>query len=485
MKTRGLLIAALVAVVGMASCTVHDVGQLTDPPVPIPQRFSATDRSLPPERWWEEFNDPTLNSLIAQALSGNLELKSAWTRLDQARALAVQAGAAILPEVTAEAGVSRTRVNKPTARAKDTGNLFSVGLAASYELDLWGRVRSVKNAAEMDLLATRENLDATAISLAAAVGETWFSLVEQRAQKGILTEQADVSKTFLELAELRFSQGRASALDVYQQRLQLAATRSRFAPVEARLKVLQHQLAVLLGRPPRFSIPRIPTTLPELPPPPGSGLPADLLRFRPDLRAAYHQLSAADHRVAIAVADRLPALRLTAGASYQGDEVHTIFDNWIWNIAGNLAAPVFDAGRRKAEVARTRAAVTGLLQEYGRVVLGAFQEVEDALVQERQERIFLADLDHQIGLARATLSEARARYVNGLSDYLPVLTALQVLQKLERERLTAQRRLISFRIQLYRALGGSWMRSLEPSVTMQSARAEHKTVQAEDGEEGR
>jgi len=453
-------------VFGVSCCTLHEVGEVPDPPVHIPQRFSETVKAAAPDRWWEAFDDPELNSLIEQALAGNLELKGAWSRLDQAAALAVQAGAGLLPEVTAEANATRTRTDKPTARVKSTDNLFSLGLVASYEVDLWGRVRSLKGAAESDLRATREDLDAVAITLAASVGETWFALVEQRAQKNLLAEQVKVNETFLELTELRFSQGQASALDVYQQRQHLAATRSQFAPVEARLSVLRNQLDVLRGRPPLSESPADRDTLPELPPLPGTGLPADLLEQRPDLRAGYHRLYAADQRVAAAVADRLPALRLTGRAGYQDNISRDVFNNWVWSLAGNLAAPVFDAGRRKAEVRRAKAEVAGRLHEYGRLVLQAIQEVEDAMVQERQQRIFLADLDSQVALAQATLKEARARYMTGLSDYLPVLTALATLHKLERERLSAHQQLLSFRIQLCRALGGSWTKKIKPGVEM-------------------
>jgi len=469
MRPRYAWTAAVATVLAafVSGCAVYPAGRATAvPPAPVPKRFSDTGEDRVTDCWWKRFHDETLNALVERALRGNLDLKGAWSRLDQAGALAVQAGALRLPEITADGGFARTRVNRPTAPMKSTANLWTLGLAASYEVDLWGRVRSVRGAALEDLRATREDLDTAIVSLAASVGEAWFALVEQRAQKKLLAEQEKVSRTFLELTELRFSQGQASALDVYQQRQHLAAIRSQLAPIEARRNVLRHQLAVLQGRTPTAPIPEGRDALPDLPPLPDTGLPADLLHRRPDVSAAYYRVAAADHRVAAAIAERFPTLRLTGRTGYQANEMADVLDNWVWNLAAGLAMPVFDAGRRKAEVARARAELVGRLTEYGQAILVAVREVEDALVRERQQRTFLADLDHQVQLAQATLNEARARYANGLTDFLNVLTALQALHLLQRERIAAHRQLISFRIRLHRALGGSWTKGVEPSVKL-------------------
>jgi len=433
-------------------------------PAPLPSAYSVVSAEPLSERWWEAFDDPELNAIVEQMLEQNLELKAAWARLDQAAALAAQAGVGLKPTLDLNAGASRTRTNKPTAPGKRTSNLFTLGLAASYEIDLWGRVRAERDAARLDLSASREDVAAAAITLAGTAAETWFSLVEQHAQRRLLDEQIAVNRTYLELTELRFAQGQAGALDVYQQRLNLEATRGQIAPVEASIRVLENQLSVLLGGGSTGGFASENRALPPLPTLPALGVPSDILQCRPDVAAAFDRLRAADHRVASAAADRYPALRLTAGTGYQGDEIQDVFDNWIWNIAGNIAAPLFDGGRRKAEVNRAKAVTVERLNTYGQTVLNAVREVEDALAQEEQEGVFLRNLDTRVGLAESTLTEARQRYVNGLSDYLPVLTALEALQRLQRDRLSAQRRLISYRIQLCRAVGGVWPKTLEPSV---------------------
>ncbi len=163
------------------------------------------------------------------------------------------------------------------------------------------------------------------------------------------------------------------------------------------------------------------------------------------------------------MAERWPALRLTAISAHQGDQPNLLFDEWAWSIAGNLVAPIMDGGYRRAEVARHQAIVQERMRNYGQAVLVACQEVEDALVQEEQQRLFIDSLAQEMSLAAATLKQAKSRYVNGLSDYLPVLTALQVLQRDERDMLAAEKQMITFRIQLHRALGGAWPRQLTPA----------------------
>jgi len=461
MNTRRVILCLVPLLLCAGGCMLHRAPDRSDPPVALPAAFSGSGDADASGRWWKEFNDPALDKLVEQALTGNLDLRGAWARLRQANALARQAGSALYPEVGIEAGVSRSRTESagPTVRA----NLFSSGVAASYEVDLWGRVRSSTRAAELDAQAGRDDLETAAISVAGTVGDVWYSLVEQRRQRDVLHEQIEASKTLLELVEHRFAQGQASALDVYQQRTQLANTRGQVHPVEARLAVLKHELAVLLGRSPTDRVAPEMGRLPKLPPLPETGLPITLLHRRPDVRAAAARLAAADHRVAAAVADRLPAVRLTGGAGYSSNSFHKLPVRPTWSIGSSLLMPIFDAGRRVAEVSRTKAQVDEALAAYTSSVLTAVREVEDALIQELKQREHLVSIQLQVTLAEAPLRQAKLRYANGLSDYLPVLTAVQALQRLQRAEVTARRQMISFRIQLYRALAGSWSKELAPT----------------------
>ena len=221
-------------------------------------------------------------------------------------------------------------------------------------------------------------------------------------------------------------------------------------------------MAALLGRPAGAALPEEPGPLPPLPPFPGAGVPADLLQLRPDVRAAFERIRSADHRLGAAVADCYPAVRLTARTGYQWREIANVFDNWVYQLAAGLAAPIYDGKRREEEVARRKAILTEMLEGYRRSILEALREVEDALVLELRHREYVSDVARQVGLARATLEQSRIRYGRGLSDYLPVTSALLALQRLERTELSARRDALSYRIQLHRALGGTWTEDLVP-----------------------
>ncbi len=421
-----------------------------------PESFSATGDTKAPERWWEAFEDEELNGLVERAMADNLDVLGAWDRLDQAVAIARIAGSPLWPDVNAGFSVTDTDVVGSGDPIIIEDTFYGLSLTASYEVDLWGRIRSGRDAAGSDLRASREDLDTVAITISAEIARTWYELLEQRSQLDILTEQADVNRTYLSLLELRFNQGQTAAAEVLQQRLQLAATEGETPLVESRVKVLEHGLAVLLGAAPASEVPEGDEALPGLAPLPETGLPAELLLRRPDVRAARLRVEAADYRTGEAIADRLPRLSVSIGAQDTETKFRSLFDNWIKNIAANIAAPIFDGGRRRSEVQRARAVASERLHDYEKTVLNALREVEDALAQERKQAEFVESLDEQVKIARQTLEFTRERYMNGATDYLPTLTALQALQRLERSRVEAQRRLIAFRINLYRALAGGW-----------------------------
>lgn len=425
------------------------------PPVAVPEAFSATGTEAVPDRWWTALEDSRLSALVDEALAGNLDLRVLWDRLDQASAVARREGAALLPSVEATAGAARSAVGTEGARTA-YASTFSAGLAASYEVDLWGRVRSTVTAAELDARASREDLAAAAMTLAAEVAGTWYRLVDLAGQIALLDEQVRTNEKYLELVTLRYRRGRVTAVDVLQQRQLVEATRAERVLAESARQVLAHQLAILVGRPPAADVAGAEGALPALPALPRTGLPADLIRSRPDVCGAFERLRAADQRVAAAVADRFPRISLSAGAETTAARVRDLFDNWVASLAANLAAPVFDGGRREAEVERTRAVASERLHAYGQAVLDALREVEDALVQERQQAEYLAILERQLDLASKATERTRQQYVGGQLDYLRVLAALQSEQRLQRTRLQARRELVQFRIDLYRALGGGW-----------------------------
>ena len=467
-----LLGLVLVAGAAGAGCTVHHVDPRPAPPIALAERFApgeaSEERLEAPDRWWRAFGDAELDDLVASALAGSLDLRRAWARLAQVAAVAQAAESGAWPQLTADAGLGGTRsvfsIGPPVGTLTNEQASYTLGLGARYEVDLWGRVAATEAAAAVDLRATREDLEASAMTIAGRAVDLWLQIAGERAGLALLEAQVGVARELVGLVELRFGQGLASALEVLQQRQQVAALEAQRPLAVARLEVAAQQLAVLTGRPPTAT-PRVTRDrLPALPPAPTTGLPIDLLGRRPDVRAAQLRAVAADHRIAAAVADRYPALALTGRTGFQSFDLAELFERWVWSLAANLTAPLFDGGRRSAEVDRVEAVRDEALLAYGQVLLQAVLEVESALASERQQREHRAQVEVQVALARQALAEAQRRYVHGLTDYLSVLTTQRTVQQGEQALLAAERQLLATRLVLYRALGGAWTRELQPTA---------------------
>ncbi len=424
-------------------------------------------------RWWTVYADAGLDQAVTTAISGNLDLAAAYERVSQAGALVRQSGASWWPSVDVSVSATRQRMNvytgdflpdEASGLVEDTGpkgmevGSYPMSVAATYEVDLWGRIGHVQSGAEARARAGALDAISIAMTIRAQVVDLWFAIAEARSLRALLDEQIDTAKVYLKLTEDRFSLGQASTLDIRQQRRELAALRAELPLLDAQYEVLVQQLAVLSGRSPHHTnddmLPR--AELPPAPVVPDVGLPAELLRRRPDLLALETSVRAADHDVGVAIAAQFPSLRLTASTGYQDREIGELFGAWVWNLVGNITAPIFDAGRRGAEVDRRRSALKESVLRYEKGVLKAMAEVEEALTRLDHYGHHIAALDVQLDEARATLNEARARYGQGLITYLPVLGALRSVQATERQRLRAQRTHLSYGVQLARALGGGW-----------------------------
>lgn len=469
-----------------AGCVPHDTMEDPPPREPLPEQYSAGgegEAPAPPAepqardservgggRWWTSLGDPQLTALIDRAVTDSLDLHAAYMRIEQAEARARQTNAARWPQVSARGQV--TRSSQPSSFTKGTLSA-SASLPVTYEVDLFGQRKAAGDAAELEAEASRAAFEAAAMSIAANIAETWYDLVEVRARRALLEEQLELNETYLDLVKLRFEQGLVSALDVHQQRQQVVTTRAQLALLDAQKETLRQQLALLVGETPGHLAAGGRDTLPDLPPPPDTGMPADLLAQRPDVWAAQRQVEAADQRVGSAIASRLPTLTLNAtpSYSYQRTEFSQAFSmaggsestesGFGWSVGATLDIPLFDGFARRAQTDLYRAQVQEALSSYEQTFRQATLEVQSALAQEREQRKYIDDLERQVEIASATLESARDRYRQGLTDFLPVLTALRTKQQAEVSLLQARRQLVSFRIQLHRALGGTWTRELE------------------------
>ncbi len=441
-------VAIFIFIPMISGCTPHNVEMNISPLIDGNGAYSLSIEGVTQkDRWWEELNDIFLDTLINEALSENLTLKQASARIEQAAAADSIAASFLFPEVTGKASGETGWTDGD--RSEET---YTAGAALSWEIDLWKRLSSAKKAAAYEILAFREDLEAAAIFLTSRIAATYFEIIEQKLQLQLLERQIAAGETLLELIELRFGYGEASVVDVYQQRQQLASIRARGPVVRSRIGTLKNRLSVQLGRAPMSNPITIADNFPELSSIPATGVPVDLLNNRPDLRQIYKKLVAIDFRVAEAVADRFPKIALNGNALYK-DSLSA--EGMLFSLLLQAAAPVFDHDRRTSKVKLREAEFREELARYSEAYLTAIEEVETTLWQERHHNELLKALDDQIRIARSNLAETRNRYRQGLTDYLPVLTALQSLQQLERDILTRKRELISLHVLLYRALGGS------------------------------
>jgi len=453
---------------GLLACT-RLPPQTSELEIGLPESFSSSGEIALPSQWWEAFEDPVLDALVVRALSRNFSLLSAWDRLAQAEAVADRAGAARFPSLELRADAARSESRGPsgtltTGQQTRSFKRFSMGLGAAYEVDLWGRIGSEREAAAYALKASEEDLQAAAISLSAQVATTWYRLVEQYGQLALLDRQLKVNTQVSDLVALRFRHGRVRAADVLRQRQLVESSRGEITQAQSRAGVLEHQLAVLLGYPPATRVSARPTQLTPLPLLPDTGLPAEWIQRRPDIRRAEYQLLAANEEVGVAVSKRFPRLSFSAQLNSSSESMRNLFDNWLSTLAANLVAPIVDGGSRRAEVRRTLAVLSQGLNDYRQIVLNAMAEVENALIQEENQRALIASLEKQLVLSTEVLARTRDSYLQGAEDYLRILDFLLTHQAIERNLLQSRREALEFRIALHRALGGAWEMNRPPQA---------------------
>ncbi|GAB3646156.1 efflux transporter outer membrane subunit [Echinicola sediminis] len=421
-----------------------------DPPLKPVGDFSASGTTLIPDHWWTSFNDPQLNALMDTALAGNFDLAASWEQYLAARAVAKRQSSFLLPDLEASVQNALRRPEPDFAG----GENFQQGLSASYEVDVWGRIRSSVQAEQFRAEANLWDYQAMAMSLSAEIATVWYRWIAANRQLTLIQEQIQTNEDIIKLIKARFGSGQIRAVDILRQTQLLEATRDQKILIESNLATLQNQLTVLIGQTPQEQWPFSARSLPELPALPATGLPLELVRRRPDIQRAHHFLLAADREMASAVSSRYPRLSFSTAVQFRSNNFDGLFQDWAYSLAGNLVAPLFYGGRLQAEVDRTEAVKQQRLYEYGQTVLVAFREVEDALVLERKQLERLEIMNRQVDLAKKTYEQLKVSFLNGLSNYLDVLLALDQEQQLRREQIDLESELLEIRIGLYRALAG-------------------------------
>ena len=446
-----LLLLALQACIPLAKRSID--------PIPLPDTFSISGQNPVDIRWWLTFNDTILNQYVETALSSNFSLLAARERIIQAQAVAKQSGAALIPSLDGDGSASTTR----DYQAGDNSDTFSFDLAASYEIDLWGRLRNLKDAALLDLEATKADFATAQITLAAEVTLAWFQISEAGQQLDLLQQQKETNEKVLEVITTQFRSGKTDISDVLQQRQLVESNRGALAKLSADKRILEYQLAILIGKPPEKSFKKIIEVLPELPELPQTGIPLLLITRRPDVSSSFIRLQAADERSAAAVANRFPRLSLSASLTTSGDRGSDLFSDWYSTLAASLFGPIVDGGYLRAEVDRTESVAREQLNNYSQTILEAIGEIENSLVREQQLLQSLKSDTIQLQFATETVEHVGNRYRQGVEDYQRVLLALISSQNLQRDIVGSRLALLSNRVSLYRALSGP----IDPEPTTQ------------------
>lgn len=424
-----------------------------DAAVPYSYAVTATGLVDRVDRWWTTFGDDDLTFLVGQALDGNLTIRQADARLRQAQAVTAKTSAQAVPSVSWASDASFTEKQEDGSTSSEH---WQLGFAGSYEVDLWGRVHALSEASRRDEISSLGDRNAAGMTVAAEVVLTYCSMLSARERQDLLERQLTTAGRILESIEVRYRRSQASLLEVLQQRQAVAQLEALVPAARADEQTLRSALVILTGgavsNETVFSF----RTLPKLPPLPEAGIPADLLRLRPDIQAAAAAWESSSWSENAARADRLPALRLTAGTQVYGDHASQLFDNWLANLAAGLAGPLLDGGQRRAEVERAKAVMDEKLSAYKLVVIQAVRDVCDALVLESEQQKTMELQLKQLELAQKTYAEAMIRYGRGQESYLSALSAEISRYGLERTLVNTRYQLLAYRVKLYRSLGGDW-----------------------------
>lgn len=410
--------------------------------------------------WWKVFNDSTLNQLINDATAANANLAIAAARMKQARALAGFAEADRIPTVNAELGPQLSRAAAyPAGTPIDSATVWQGRLTVSYEADLFGRVANNIGATQADAAASEATYRSVLLALQADVAQTYFRLRASDGELAVLRETVRLREESVHINQRRYDLGDVGELDLSRAKTELSTTQSDAIAVERQRALLEHALAVLLGKPAAvFTAQASPlpdvTMLPAIP----AGLPSALLERRPDITAAQRAMIAANARIGVAKSAMFPALRLTAAGGGQSEDLADIF-KWssrTWVVGALLSLPIIDGGRNKANIARSEAALEESVSGYRQSVLTAFAEVEDNLVGLRTLAGQAQAIDAALISARRSADLAGKLYHAGRSGYLDVLDAQRNLAAVERNAVQLHGSQAATTVALIRSLGGGW-----------------------------
>ncbi len=464
----------------LGGCTVGP--RYARPAAPAPPQY----KELPPAwkaaqpndqvakgKWWEVFEDEQLNKIEEQINVSSQTLKAAQAQFEQARAIVRINRSNLYPSVTAGVNVTRSHqsTNRPNGRLSPASNYTDLQLPvdASYEADVWGRVRRAVEAARANAQASAADLESVSLSLHAELATDYFQVRALDAEEQLLNSTVSAYEKALRLTQNRYTGGIASQVDVAQAQTQLETTRAQAIDLGVQRAQFEHAIAVLIGQPAStFTLAVSP--LANTPPVVPVGLPSELLERRPDVAGNERRMAAANAQIGIARAAYYPAITLSATGGFESTSIASWFNGPSGFIAGSASALVtaFDAGRRRAVTDEAQAAYDQSAANYQQTVLGAFQEVEDSLAALRLLEDEAKTQDAAVAAAEHSLALSTNRYKGGVATYLEVITAQSFALSDQRTAVEIAGRRMAASVSLIKALGGGWSSANLPVVQKQN-----------------
>jgi len=460
MRARCFTIAAVAL---LSACTVGPDYRRPDIAVPSGWRISEPEAAqIANLAWWDEFGDPVLSQLVRSAIANNLDLKIATANVEQAYAQYGITRSDWFPQVNLDGSAVRQRQFLPPPFQNNAYNTFTLDLSASYEIDLWGRLRRATEAARATVLASEEGRRTVVMTLVSSVANAYIQLRALDKQRDIASDTLASRREVLRLQQLRYEEGVVPESDYRQAESQLRSAAAQLMDLERLVVRQENFISVLLGENPH-TIARARTldelTFPAIP----AALPSAILEQRPDVRQAEQNLIAANADIGVARAAYFPAISLTGVLGVASIDLSNLFTGAArtWSFGGTLTQPIFNAGRIRNQVAQAEAFQRQTLYEYQRSIISAFEDAENALVDRTQFNAARAEQAANVEALRRFRELAEVRYKEGVTIYLELANAEAQLFNAELALTATQSQLFQSYANLYRAMGGGWVWSAQ------------------------
>jgi len=449
------------------------------PAVDIPHSYRYADgegEKTANSVWWKQFRDPVLDELIGEALAQNKDIKIAAANIEQAAGVLSQVRAPLFPQVSYGGGGARNRLSEKSAlqgvsgvaNPRDTFQLFA---GATWEIDLWGRIRRLSEAARASMLASVEARRGVILTLVSSVASSYFQLRGLDEQLAISRSNLAAYAESVKLFELQYKHGQVSRMNVEQARTQYETAAATIPQLESQIVELENALSLLLGRNPGpivrgksiddLAMPRVP-----------AGIPSQILENRPDIRQAEQNLIAANAQIGAARAQYFPTISLTGDYGWESSKLSGLFKGaaHTWSFAGSFAGPIFTAGAISGQVRQAEAGREAGLLAYQSSIQSAFADVENALSARRKLIEQLASQERLVKASREYEHLAWLQYNGGYTPYSTVLQAQQQLFPAELNRTQTRVSVFISLVNIYKAMGGGWINEADKLTDLQPAK---------------